>query len=64
MLDTTTQLTDDGIAPFNYSVKRTFRSAEAPEELRDARVVNDKKPLFGRLVTALIAAKAAAPTWR
>ena len=63
MLDTTTQLTDDGIAPFNYSVSRMFRRAEAREGhavLGDARVVNDKKPLLGRLVTALSAAKTGA----
>ena len=45
VLDTTTRLTDDGVALFDRAVGRMFRRAEAREEeavLRDARAVNDK----------------------
>ena len=61
MLDTTTRLTDDGVALFDRTVGRIFRRAEAREEnavLRDARAVNDKVRLLAKLGTALIAARA------
>jgi Domain of unknown function (DUF4158) len=61
VLDTTTRLTDDGVALFDRAVGRMFRRAEVREEdalLRDARAVNDKVCLFAKLGAALIEAKA------
>src|ERR1051326_361312 len=60
VLDTTTRLTDDGVALFDRAVGRMFRRAEAREEeavLRDARAVNDKVRLLARLGAALIEAR-------
>jgi TnpA family transposase len=60
VLDTTTRLTDDGVALFDRAVGRMFRRAEAREEeavLRDARAVNDKVRLLAKLGSALIQAK-------
>jgi len=59
VLDTTTWLTDDGVALFDRAVGRMFRRAEAREEyalLRDARAINDKVRLFAKLGAALIEA--------
>ena len=59
VLDTTTRLTDDGVALFDRAVGRMFRRAEAREEyavLRDARAINDKVHLFAKLGAALIEA--------
>jgi TnpA family transposase len=61
VLDTTTRLTDDGVALFDRTVGRMFRRAEVREEdalLRKARAVNDKVRLFAKLGAALIEAKA------
>ena len=60
VLDTTTRLTDDGVALFDRAVGRMFRRAEAREEeavLRDARAINDKVRLLAKLGAALIQAK-------
>ena len=62
VLDTTTRLTDDGIALFDRAVGRLFRRAEAREEatvLRNAQVVNDKLRLFAKLGDALLGAREA-----
>ena len=56
VLDTTTRLTDDGVALFDRAVGRMFRRAEAREEeavLRDARAINDKVRLLAKLGAAL-----------
>src|SRR5215213_2274984 len=61
VLDTTTRLTDDGVALFERAVGRMFRRAEVREEdalLRDAWAVHDKVRLFAKLGAALIEAKA------
>jgi len=62
VLDTTTRLTDDGVALFDRAVGRMFRRAETREGeavLRDARAVNDKVRLLAKLGAALIEAKRA-----
>ena len=62
VLDTTTRLTDDGVALFDRAVGRMFRRAKTREEqavLRDARAVNDKVRLLAKLGTALIEARQA-----
>src|SRR3954451_13055655 len=66
VLDTTTRLTDDGVALFDRTVGRMFRRAEVREEdavLRKARVINDKMRLFAKLGAALIKAKAGGADW-
>jgi len=62
VLDTTTRLTDEGVALFDRAVGRMFRRAEVKEEhavLRDARAVNAKVRLLAKLGTALLEAKQA-----
>lgn len=60
VLDTTTRLTDDGVALFDRAIGRMFRRAEVREKdavLRDARALNNKVRLFAKLGSALIEAR-------